>query len=133
MALSGDLTTSFDYLVWNPSFQKGKPVRILVNAPKARAGEKKNLLLYKAGPPETVVDVRGREEQYSLDSHGFRYLKHCSQYSVAELHSTQTVQEHYLAECEAVLKNSLDGVDRVHLFNWRVRRSQLWSSHLTCQ
>lgn len=93
MALSGDLTTSFDYLVWNPSFQKGKPLRVLLNEPRATTDAQKNLLLYKAGPPETVVDVRGREQQYSLDSHGFRYLKHCSQYSVAELHNTQTVPE----------------------------------------
>jgi hypothetical protein len=126
MALSRDLTTSFDYLVWNPSFQRGKPVRVLLNAPEATAAAQKNLLLYKAGPPETIVDVRGREGHYSIDSHGFRYLKHHSQYSVAELHNTQIVQEHYLAECQAVLEDSLNDVDRVHVFNWRVRRSQWW-------
>ena len=113
MALSRDLTTSLDYLVWNPSFQRGKPVRVLLN-----------LLLYKAGPPETIVDVRGREGHYSIDSHGFRYLKHHFQYSVADFHNTQIVQEHYLAECQAALEDSLDDVDRVHVFNWRVRRSQ---------
>lgn len=131
MPLSGALIASFDYLVWNPSFQKGVPVKVLLNG--TAGAESKDLLVYKTGPPETVVDVRGREEQYSLDSHGFRYLKHCSQYSVSELHNVQIVQRHYLAECEAILKDCLDGVDRVHLFDWRVSFSHLCSSQFDMQ
>lgn len=95
---------------------------MLLNAPEATTAAQKNLLLYKARLPETIVNVRGRERHYSIDSHGFKYLKHHSQYSVAELYNTQIVQEHYLAKCQAVLKDSLNDINRVHVFNWKVRR-----------
>jgi hypothetical protein len=124
MALSGDLTISFDYLVWNPSFERGSPVKVQLDGPKNATHAHQTLLSYKAGTPEKIIDVRGREEQYSLDSHGFRYLRHSSRLSVAELHDPQMVQKYYLAECEAVLRDLLEGVDRVHLFNWRVRSSR---------
>lgn len=122
-----DLTSSFEYLVRQPSFEEGKPFQIDLS--EESADRRKKTISFDTGPPEIIHDVRGQEECFSLDSHGFVYIKHHSKYTVAELHDRGTVQERYLAECETILRDRLSGVDRIYLFDWRVRKPSVVGPH----
>jgi hypothetical protein len=123
MAQSHDLTSAFDYLVWDPLYQREKPFQVLTDIPKESADQRKDNLSFKTGPPETIHDVRGHEQSYSLDRHGFAYIKHRTKFSIAELHNGGIVQQQYFAECEEILRGHLNGVDKIRIFDWRVSKN----------
>lgn len=69
-----------------------------------------------------VTDIRGAQEQFSIDTHGFMVVNQKT--AVANFSDPQLVKEQYLPEVEALLRSALDGVDRCFVFNWRVRQSE---------
>jgi hypothetical protein len=82
--------------------------------------KRKDNLTYKPGPLEKVHDVRGAGNHFTLDQHGFEYIRHSTRVSDVNIYSKEHVENIYLPECEQLLKNVLDGADEVHVFDWRV-------------
>lgn len=74
-----------------------------------------------------VNDVSGEEDNYTLDSHGFQYVRHES--SEREFTDDSPVREVYYEECERILQN-VTGASRIHVFNHKVRRGPTQWHHL---
>ncbi|KAM0273974.1 hypothetical protein ACHAQH_008066 [Verticillium albo-atrum] len=67
----------------------------------------------------TITDVTGDEDKYTLDSHGFQYLKHESREK--EFTDLAALKGTYYAEMEQLYKD-VTGANRVHIFGHQVRR-----------
>ena len=78
----------------------------------------------------TITDLSGEEENYTLDSHGFQYIRHES--GDKDFTDEQAIQSAYYQECEQLIKD-VTGATRVHIFNHKVRRGPTQWHHLGLQ
>lgn len=116
-----DAVARFFYLQWDPSFRTSTPYELLSAPPP---GQPKSNLTFRPGAPEPVEDVRRSPPgTFTLDAHGFAYLRHRSTLSPRDFRSRAAIEGAYLPECEALLRAALDGVDELHVYNWRLRDS----------
>lgn len=55
----------------------------------------------------TVTDVSGQEDRFTLDAHGFQYVRHASAHahSIVDNDSGQAIRNGYYRECEQLLKD----------------------------
>ena len=114
-----NIPARFTYLEWQDLFAKEKPVQVL-DAHKAASDQKAATITFHDSIVEEVEDVRGHESDFSIDVQGFEYLKHASAVKPTQFQDKNYVDEHYLPECEELLKKRFDGVDRIHFLYWRV-------------
>ena len=52
---------------------------------------------------------------------GFSYVFHTTKLDVSLFYDRKAVEETYLPECKELLEISLERVDQVCIFDWRVR------------
>ncbi|KAK3994435.1 hypothetical protein QBC44DRAFT_391705 [Cladorrhinum sp. PSN332] len=74
-----------------------------------------------------ISDITGEEDSYTLDKHGFEYVKHESEDK--EFTDEQAIRSHYYPECEKLIKD-VTGASCVHIFNHKVRRGPTQWHHL---
>ncbi|KAK2026574.1 hypothetical protein LX32DRAFT_695471 [Colletotrichum zoysiae] len=67
----------------------------------------------------TVTDVSGDEDTFTLDTHGFQYIRHTS--VEKDFADEETVKSVYYPEMERVYKD-ITGASRVVIFNHQIRR-----------
>ncbi|PVH96920.1 hypothetical protein DM02DRAFT_598370 [Periconia macrospinosa] len=67
----------------------------------------------------TVHDVRGREDQFTLDKNGFQFYKHES--SEKDFLDEEKIKEGYYRETEELLKKAT-GASRIFIFDHTIRR-----------
>jgi hypothetical protein len=106
---------------WDDPGDGSKPTPIFIG--KGRISNERPHLAHDV----VVTDVSGDEDQYSLDSHGFQYVRHRSD----EKYFTDDskIRDVYYKECEQLLK-SVTGARSVHIFNHKVRRGPTQWHHL---
>jgi len=71
---------------------------------------------------KNIENVRGSEDQYTLDSAGFQFFKAPTQLSADEFENEQTVQGTYYDE-QAELVKKLTGASKVVIFDHTIRRN----------
>lgn len=76
--------------------------------------------------PATIRDARPRHADFTLASHGFTLLQHCS--AVRDFLDKDEVEATYPGEVAAAIRQ-LTGADRVHTLSWMVRTSGDLSAH----
>ncbi|KAK1496604.1 hypothetical protein CTAM01_08242 [Colletotrichum tamarilloi] len=67
----------------------------------------------------TVTDIRGEEDKYTLDTHGFQYVRHTS--VETDFTDEERVKGVYYPEMEKLYKE-ITGASRVVIFNHQIRR-----------
>ncbi|KAK7179858.1 hypothetical protein DPSP01_004591 [Paraphaeosphaeria sporulosa] len=67
----------------------------------------------------TVRDVRGKEDQFSLDKNGFQFYKHVSKEK--DFLDDEKIKAEYYPETEQLLKDAT-GASRIHIFDHTIRR-----------
>ncbi|KAI1508873.1 GAG-pre-integrase domain containing protein [Pyrenophora tritici-repentis] len=79
---------------------------------------------YRPTEPHTITvhDVRGQEDQFTLDVNGFQFHKHTSQEK--DFVDEEMIKSRYYPETEQLLKD-VTGASRVHVFNHAIRRQRL--------
>jgi hypothetical protein len=54
----------------------------------------------------TVTDVSGQEDRFTLDAHGFQYVRHASAHAGSiDDDGGQAIRNGYYRECEQLLKD----------------------------
>ena len=110
------------YLRWDKLFEKEKPYQIVSeNIPELDDLARSNIEMVE-GPEELIEDIRGREEEFSLDEDGFQIITH--RFRTVDYQNNNEVETVYKPEIERLLKQHVAGVDKVVFFNWRVCLSQ---------
>jgi hypothetical protein len=112
--------TIFRYIEWQDLYNVEKPFQILIDIPKDSPDQRKENLVFKDGEEEIVYNVRTTTEEYSLDKHGFTFVKHVSQLHGPDFFQRELVDSVFLSECESLIKETLTGVDRIYFYNWLV-------------
>ena len=106
------------YLQWEDKFNSEKPYQIVSeNIPELDGLARSNITMIE-GPEEMIEDIRGRETTFDLDQNGFKVLK-CA-FPAIDYQRNEDVEEIYKPEVEKLLRENVEGVDKVVFFNWRV-------------
>ncbi|KAL9029148.1 MAG: hypothetical protein Q9196_002584 [Gyalolechia fulgens] len=121
---SKDVRATFKYLQWDDLFHKEKPFEILIDIPPEAVDQRKTNLKFHEADEEVVQDVRSHISDFTLDEHGFIYIKHQSQLVPEHFKDRDMVERVYLPECESLLRTHVENVDQVYFYNWRLRCSE---------
>ncbi len=118
-----EVETQLEYLRWIPLYEKEKPFKLFLNIPADAKDKRESNLVFDKGK-QIIRDIRGDESRFNLDDHGFCFRNHKS--AVDDLRNHDIIENEYLFECEQLLKDEVDNVDRVVIFDWRVRLSLVY-------
>ncbi|KAH6973824.1 hypothetical protein BKA56DRAFT_592590 [Ilyonectria sp. MPI-CAGE-AT-0026] len=111
-----DLNTihrGFFYLTRLDLYQEQKPY--VVNFPVTDADFKRTNLSHKLHEDIPLCDVRGHEDRFCLDTHGFQMLKHSSKMPNEDFENDAIIRSTYYPEIETLIKNAL-GASKVFIF-----------------
>lgn len=74
-----------------------------------------------------IHDIRPHLDSYTLDDNGFCVRKHQTVMNGQSFSDRKLVEEVYLAEVEALLRQEDSTISRIFFFDWRVsNRANLW-------
>jgi hypothetical protein len=99
---------SFEFLKWQESYDQQKPYEVLL--PPASFGEhskvpRSNLVFEPQVIP--VQDIRGQQDIFDLDTHGFQVVKNLT--AVKNLKDRAAAIEQYVPEMQRLLQAHLGG------------------------
>lgn len=112
--------TKLSYIQWDDKYLGEKPYQIFIPVPDELPDTN---ISFKFGEEELMRDIRGIEDQFTVDQNGLTICSHVSKMTLFE--NQQEIEKVYLPEIESPLKEQLDGADRVAVFDWRVN---IWGS-----
>ena len=112
-----DVTVQLQYLRNDPLYNTVKPIQI---TPNFLDREGRTNVRLESGPPETMNDIRGREDEFTLDANGFRYVNYPTK--VKDWSSQPLIAKEYLPEMEDLLKQEVDGCDEIIFYDARIRQ-----------
>ena len=112
-----EVVISLKFLQWQESYKTEKPFLAFVDIPPDAVDKRDNNLVFE-DRKTTIRDIRPSKEAFSLDRNGFMMVKHRSSVSTFD---PEIVQTTYLPEVEDLLRKTLDGVDEIFIFDWRVK------------
>lgn len=118
------------FLKWQPSYEFEKPFQVFINVPDNARDKRTTNLVFEDVAVE-IGNLRHLTHTTSLDQHGFIYRKYKTH--VQDLTDRSAVETSYLSEVESILRQEVDGADRIFFFDWRVSVATLpsLSSHGT--
>ncbi|KAL2861947.1 hypothetical protein BJX68DRAFT_13871 [Aspergillus pseudodeflectus] len=141
--MATDALTELTYLEWQPSYTHTRPYRISEYVGRRRKGKNKakqqqgdegegkndklpntNLVFRTSEHAETIRDIRGSAEQFTLDTNGFAYIR-CPPPALTrawEYADPRKIESVFLPECEAILRREVEGADEVVVFDWKIRK-----------
>ncbi|KAI0837551.1 hypothetical protein F5Y06DRAFT_270740 [Hypoxylon sp. FL0890] len=67
-----------------------------------------------------VHDVRGEEQNYELDKHGFKFVSHGIDFEA--FNDDQRIEGEYLPQVEEMILKNIPYATKVSVFNWRLRK-----------
>jgi hypothetical protein len=115
--LSESVSATVQFLKWQDLYKKERPFQMFMDLPPEVKDQRKTNVVFE-DVDLLVNDMRGKEPDFELDTHGFMV----TQLPPFEGRlDTATIEEFHLPAVEKLLKEKVDGADRVILFNWRVR------------
>lgn len=79
-------------------------------------------LVFEAGDEEVIHDARQNMTRFSLDHQGFMFRKFAT--ALESFQDRDDIENIYLPEVEELLRQELDSVDRVFVFDWRIRHNE---------
>ena len=114
---ASDCKGTVKFLQWQELYERERPFWVLMDVPKDAVDQRTTNLVFE-DVEQDFRDVRGREHQFSLDQHGFMYLRR--QIDFEAFNNQEAVTSNYLPQLERLLQDHVDGVDKVFFFDWRV-------------
>ncbi|KAI4864625.1 hypothetical protein F4820DRAFT_422926 [Hypoxylon rubiginosum] len=116
-----DQVTKFPYLKWQQLYEHEKPFKLFVDLPAHVKHQRRTNLVFEPHEDEIVHDVRDCTTKFRLDVHGFQFAKHTT--NIQDFSDASGSMKVYFQEVEDLIKANVNGVERVHVFDWRLRMS----------
>ncbi|KAE8136797.1 hypothetical protein BDV38DRAFT_283735 [Aspergillus pseudotamarii] len=110
----------FSYIENRDCFQYEKPYQILSHI---RDNQSKANLSWERPAKEKVINIRGNESNFGLDKHGFCFRTAPTTFKDWDV--ARQVETYHIPEVKRLIKEMVEGVDEVEVFDWR-RRSTTW-------
>lgn len=110
-------TSSLQFIKWTDLYKTEKPYQMFIDLPPSTPRtnvdfEVKDVLFR---------DIRGSEAEIDIDEHGFMMRNIKDIEGLDNNPSTDQIERLYLPVVEELLRREVKGVDRVKIFDWRVR------------
>ena len=117
---SGPITAKLNFFV--PPADGSRPYNYVEKQPEGTPQNNFEVATHDV----TISDVRGREQQFSLDKNAFLPISgnEASRASKADFSSDDAVKKTYYPEVEKILLDNLPGSNRVLIFDHTIRRAQ---------
>ncbi|KAJ5934803.1 hypothetical protein N7466_004350 [Penicillium verhagenii] len=123
-----DIQTNLTYLQWQTSYTQNRPYRIAQFGRRKKDDKTHNLVFCKADSPELIRDIRGVEadETFTLEKNGLVYARHPPPRFTQprDFLDPDQVRNIFFPECEAILRNEIEGVGRIFIFDWKIRKKK---------
>lgn len=105
--------TCFEYLEQLELYQHEKPFQFTNPGADLAKGQRASNLMWKARMPQRITDMRGQEETFDLDKHGFAVRKWPTALSSDDFDQFDLVKHIYSPEIHNLIKNVVKGADYV--------------------
>jgi hypothetical protein len=109
---------TFRYFDWKPEYEKVRPYEVLFDIDPKAGVPRCNFSFVPGSEPEEVTSIRGREQDFSLDKHGFAIGSHKTTFE--DWFDREALQKRYIPELEQWLLTQLPDAERVVAYDWRV-------------
>ncbi|KAJ5633082.1 hypothetical protein N7490_009421 [Penicillium lividum] len=123
-----DIETKLTYLEWQTSYTQTRPYRIAKFGRRRNDPKLHNLVFRKGDSAELIKDVRDikNDQPFALDTNGFVYARHQPPIFTqpSDFLDPEQVRNIFLPECEAILRKEIEGVDRIFIFDWKIRKKK---------
>jgi len=119
-----DEVQTLRYLHWQDAYKEEKPYQLFMNIPRGRSSVETTNCIFESGTPGLISNIRGQEDQFNLDDHGFAMIDHETSVSKDSFDSAEDIEQKYLPEVEALIRKELPDVYKVVFFDWRLRKSE---------
>lgn len=126
----GTVKAELQYLKRLPLYKLEKPFQLFVPVDPDAADQRSTNIEFEA-QEQTFEDVRGREDEFSLGSHGFEFAVQPTSLSIRDFSDRGIVESRYFREVEEILRNIDGGYDQVFFFDWRVSAQHVFSDATT--
>ncbi|CAG8983148.1 hypothetical protein HYALB_00004591 [Hymenoscyphus albidus] len=113
-----NVQASVQFLKWQDLYNTEKPFNIFLDMPAEVREQRKTNIVFE-DIEVSIEDIRGKEHFFTLDNQGFMVS------NLPPFTGTldkATIQGVHLPAVENLLKEKVEGADRVFIFDWRVRR-----------
>lgn len=107
-------TAQLNYIKWEDKFETEKPYEVLSEVP---AGFPRSNFSCSPAAPEAIEDIRGREELFNLQDHGFQIWRH---HHTMETFDKESIEHNYLPSLDSLLKEVFGSETETYFFDWRV-------------
>ncbi|KIM98973.1 hypothetical protein OIDMADRAFT_146645 [Oidiodendron maius Zn] len=113
-------TSSLQFIKWTDLYKTEKPYQMFIDLPPSTPRtnvdfEVKDVLFR---------DIRGSEAEIDIDEHGFMMRNIKDIEGLDNNPSTDQIERLYLPVVEELLRREVKGVDRVKIFDWRLRSAR---------
>jgi hypothetical protein len=108
------------YLEWQDLYNEEKPFQVFANVPHDST-ERLTNLVFAPSPPLRIHDLRGRENDFSLDRNGFAVIR--DQMPAFDISTKETMEGNAIPYFEHLVKKHVSGVDFVRCFDYGVSAS----------
>lgn len=105
------------FLDWQPVYKTEHPY---VSTLPLQPGVPSSNIVLRTHTDIPIHDVRGRDSQFSLDQHGFTYVRDESLKDFDNFASKVDIENAVLPAMEALLRRIVDDAEGVFCFDWRV-------------
>ncbi|KAK8015184.1 hypothetical protein PG990_008480 [Apiospora arundinis] len=110
-------SASLTHIVWDDAFLKSKPTQY-VNEPPPGVPQVNFIL--RPAPEQNITDMRGCDEPFALDTHGFTWRKN----PIPDLAwDKDTIEKTYFPMVFDLVRETVPGVSRIVAFDYRLRSS----------
>ncbi|EEP78484.1 predicted protein [Uncinocarpus reesii 1704] len=116
----GTITAQLNFLKPIDSYKTEKPYWLFIGKPETAPDVDLTNVVTETVTDIPVHDVRGHEEKYSLDEHGFQFIKHNQTFQAFE--DEERIKTEFLPQVEKVIRENVPYVERVLVYDWRVRK-----------
>jgi len=120
-ATDSDVTAPVHFIKWLPLFKHEKPFNIFINLPKNAEDTRTNNLEFDV-IDTTFHNIRGQESDFSLDDHGFQFIKYTHDFE--DFENRNAVETVYLPQVEQMVRENIPDAEEIALFEWRVSLPQ---------
>ncbi|RDL41262.1 Uncharacterized protein BP5553_01241 [Venustampulla echinocandica] len=70
-----------------------------------------------------IHDIRGREDEYTLDKHAFKVVSNVPQSAEPEFVDDESIKKNYYPEVEKLILDHVPGSNKIFIFDHTIRRS----------
>ena len=102
------------FLKWIPLYEKQKPFQVFTSLP---LGVPSTNLVFEDEELD-IRNMRGQEHHFKLDEHAFQLCKADTHFTA--FNDAAQIEEVYLPAVRVLIKEHVQGADKIVFFDWRV-------------